>query len=442
MSERDPVEPGATPEPTEPATTPPEPAGSTAAQGTDAQPLVSSAAEPPVETTPITPAPVAGAGAAAGGAAAGGATAGGAAGAPGAGTPPPPSGTPNTTAAAAGGGGSRTPLLLGIAVLVLGLIAVYLLLNQGSGSGNPEPTASPSSAAEVSATPEASASEEPTPEPATPSPTPDACAPENLALATAGQLTVGTDNPAFPPYFSIREGGNNPPWEDLGYTGDPTTGEGFESAVAYAVAEQLGFTADAVSWVVVPFANAIAPGTKDFDFVINQVSYSPERAAAVDLSAGYYDLNQAVVTLVDNPAASATSLAELKPYRFGAQVGTTSYDAIQRVIAPDQETQVYNDNTGAIAALVAKQIDAIVVDLPTADFIANAGVEIPSGDSTIVGQFTGLTGEPEHFSLSLGLGSALTPCVDQAIEALRADGTLDTLASKWLPFQDGVPVLQ
>jgi polar amino acid transport system substrate-binding protein len=332
-------------------------------------------------------------------------------------------------------------LLLGLAVIILGLIAVFLLLNQGDGGGEAGASASPSAEAAVSPTPEESPSEEPTEEP-TPTATPDASAPENLALATAGQLTVGTDNPAFPPYFAIREGGNTPPWEDLGFTGDPTTGEGFESAVAYAVASELGFAADGVTWVVVPFANAIAPGQKDYDFVINQVSSSPERATAVDLSAGYYDLNQAVVALVDTPAAAATSLADLKPYRFGAQVGTTSYDAIERVIDPDPETSVYNDNTSAIAALVAKQIDAIVVDLPTADFIANAGVQIPSGESTVVGQFPGLTGEPEHFSLSLGLGSELTPCVDQAIEALRSAGTLDTLASEWLPFQDGVPILQ
>jgi ABC-type amino acid transport/signal transduction systems, periplasmic component/domain len=255
-----------------------------------------------------------------------------------------------------------------------------------------------------------------------------------------GALTIGTDNPAYPPYFAIRTGGNTPPWEDLGYTGDPTTGEGFESAVAYAVAQQLGFTKDQVKWVVVPFANAIAPGTKTYDFVINQVSYSADRAKAVDLSNGYYDLNQAVVVLKSNPASKAKTVADLKAYKFGAQVGTTSYQAIQDLIAPTQDTQVYNDNTGAIQALQSKLVDAIVVDLPTADYITN--VQIENGAATIVGQLAPTGGVQEHFSLALGKGSVLTPCVNQAMTALGTDGTLKALASKWLPFQDSVPVLK
>jgi polar amino acid transport system substrate-binding protein len=309
------------------------------------------------------------------------------------------------------------------------LVAAFLVAAcTGGATPSPSPAVSPSPAASPS---EAAAS---------PSPSPDACA--SPAVVTAGTLTVGTDNPAFPPYFAIREGGNNPPWEDLGYTGDPTTGEGFEGAVAIAVAEKMGFTKDQVTWVVVPFANATAPGPKTYDFVINQVSYSPERAEAIDLSDGYYDLNQAIVALKANPVAAAKSIADLKPYKFGAQVGTTSYTAIGEVIAPTQETQVYNDNTGAIAALVAKQIDAIVVDLPTADFIANAGVEIESGLATIVGQFSGTGEEQEYFSLALAKDSELTPCVNQALGALRDAGTLDALASEWLPFQDDVPVLE
>jgi polar amino acid transport system substrate-binding protein len=313
------------------------------------------------------------------------------------------------------------------------LVAAFLVAACTDGA-TPNPSSSPSAAA--SASPSAVASTEPSPSPAL------ACSPTDLATVTAGTLTVGTDNPAFPPYFAIREGGNNPPWEDLGYTGDPTTGEGFESAVAFAVADELGFTKDQVTWVVVPFANAIAPGAKTYDFVINQVSYSVERAQAVDLSDGYYDLNQAIVAMKDNPAAAATSIADLKAFKFGAQVGTTSYTAIQDVIAPTQETQVYNDNTGAIQALTAKQIDAIVVDLPTADFIANAGVEIDSGLATIVGQFAATGDVQEHFSLALDKDSELTPCVNQALTALRDAGTLDELASTWLPFQEDVPVLK
>jgi len=210
--------------------------------------------------------------------------------------------------------------------------------------------------------------------------------------------------------------------------------------VAYAIAQELGFSADQVSWVVVPFANSYAPGPKSFDFDINQVSYTPERAQAADLSEGYYELNQAVVALKDNPAASATSIAELKAYRFGAQVGTTSYNTIVDVIAPSTDPSVYDTNDAAIEALKAKQIDAIVVDLPTSDFIVN--VQIEDEAATIVGQLESAGGEPEYFSLVLAKDSPITSCVNEAIVALRDAGTLDELASTWLPFQDGVPVLK
>jgi polar amino acid transport system substrate-binding protein len=274
----------------------------------------------------------------------------------------------------------------------------------------------------------------------TAAPTQDACAKENLALTTAGKLTIGTDNPAYPPYFEAREGGNSAPWEDLGFTGDPTTGEGFESAAAFALAKQLGFADDQVVWVVVPFANSYAPGPKAFDFDINQISYTAERAQAVDMSDGYYSLNQAVVALKANPVASAKTIADLKAYKFGAQLGTTSYQTIQNVINPTPEAAVYDTNDLAIEALKAKQIDAIVVDLPTADFITN--VQIEDSAATIVGQLKPAAGTDEHFSLVLAKGSALTACVNAAIAAMDTAGTLDALASKWLPFQDAVPVLQ
>lgn len=270
--------------------------------------------------------------------------------------------------------------------------------------------------------------------------TPDPCAPENLALKTAGVMTIGTDNPAYPPYFEKGDGAFTPPWEDLGYTGDPGSGKGFESAVAYAVADRLGIAKDKVSWVVVPFTNAFAPGAKTFDFLINQVSYTPERATAVDLSEGYYNLNQGVVALKDNPVAKATTLADLKSYKFGAMVGTTSYDAIQKVIAPTTETSVYDTNDAALEALKAKQIDALVVDLPTASF--NVNVQIEDSAGTIVGQLEPFGGTPEYFSLLLEKDSALTACVNATVAALREDGTLDKLASEWLPFQNTVPVLK
>jgi polar amino acid transport system substrate-binding protein len=297
----------------------------------------------------------------------------------------------------------------------------------GAASPSPAPTAAPTEAPSMAPT-------------EAPTPTPDACAPGNLALKAPGVVTIGTDNPAYPPYFEKGDGAFTAPWEDLGYTGDPGSGKGFESAVAYAVADKLGFAKDKVTWTVVPFTNAFAPGAKTFDFVINQVSYKPERAEAVDLSDGYYNLNQGVVALKDNPVAKAKTLADLKAYKFGAMVGTTSYDAIQKVIVPTTEAAVYDTNDAALEALKAKQIDALVVDLPTADF--NVNVQIENGAGTIVGQLEPFGGTPEYFSLLLEKGSALTACVNAALTTLRDDGTLDKLASEWLPFQNTVPVLK
>lgn len=268
---------------------------------------------------------------------------------------------------------------------------------------------------------------------ASPSPSPDACAKDSLVLVTPGTLTVGTDNPAYPPYFAENElGTRTDPWE----LGDPTNGKGFEAAVGYAIADQLGFGKDEVVWAVVPFANSFAPGPKTFDFDLNQVSYKPERAETADLTDGYYFGNQSLVVLKNSPLASATSIAALKDYTFGAQVGTTSYDAIVEVIAPTKDPLVFDTNDAAIQALGQGSIDGVIVDLPTADFITNVQLE----DSTIVGQFEG--GTPEYFSAVLAKDSPLTECVNGAIATLTADGTLDQLASEFLPFQDSVPVFK
>jgi polar amino acid transport system substrate-binding protein len=319
-------------------------------------------------------------------------------------------------------------------VTALALAAAFAAAcSSGAASPSPVPTTAPTAA------PTTAASVAPT-EAITPSPTPDACAPANLALKTAGVLTIGTDNPAYPPYFEKGDGAFTPPWEDLGYTGDPGSGKGFESAVAYAVADKLGFAKDKVTWVVVPFLNAFAPGPKTFDFVITQVSNTPERAKAADLSEGYYEVNQAVVALKANPAAKATTLAELKGYKFGAMVGTTSYNAIVNVIQPTTDPLAYNTNDEALEGLKAKQIDALVVDLPTANL--NVTVQLDKDTGTIVGQLEPFGGTPEYFSLVLQKGSALTPCVNAAVTAMRDDGTLDKLASEWLPFQDTVPFLK
>ncbi len=261
-----------------------------------------------------------------------------------------------------------------------------------------------------------------------PSPTPDACAKDSLTLKTAGKLTVGTDNPAYPPYFASNPAGNTAPWDKD--QGDPNTGEGFESAVAFAIAEQLGFAKADVVWVVAPFNTAIAPGPKAFDFDINQVSFTAERAASNDLTDGYYEFNQTVVVRKDSAFAKVTSVAGFKNAKLGAQVGTTSLAAIQNVIKPTAEASVYDSNDAAIQALEAKQIDGMLVDLPTAYFLTT----IQTDDTAIAGQLgTASGGAPEHFSLLLDKGSALTACLNTAIGALKTAGTLDELRDKWLP---------
>ena len=314
----------------------------------------------------------------------------------------------------------RTPFRFAAA---LGLAGAVLAACSGGATPTPAPTATPTAA------PSAAPTEAPTA-------TPNACAPENLKTLTAGTLTIGADNPAFPPYFAHREGGNTPPWEESDFTGDPTTGEGFESATAYAVAEALGFAKEKVTWLVVPFNNSFAPGPKAFDFYITQVSYTAGRATAVDLSAGYYDVKQAVVALKDTPIAAATTITELAAYKLGAQVGTTSYNLIVDTIKPTAEASVYDTNDAAIEALKAKQIDGIVVDLPTADFMTNVQLE----NGVAVGKFDLATGE--HFSLVLAKDSPLTTCVNAAVTGLADDGTLAGLVTKWLPFQDSVPAFK
>jgi polar amino acid transport system substrate-binding protein len=263
----------------------------------------------------------------------------------------------------------------------------------------------------------------------TPAPTADACAPESLETVTANTLTIGTDNPAFPPYFEGREGGNTEPWDPE--WGDPTTGEGFESAAAYAIAGQLGFAEGDVAWIPVAFNNSFAPGDKDFDFFIGQVTFNEERAENADLSEGYYFGNQTVVTMADSEFADATTITELKAAELGAQVGTTSLATIEEVIQTTPEAAVFNTTDDAIESMTNGQIDGIVVDLPTAGFITTVQVE----GATIVGQIGEAAGaEPEHFSLVLELDSPLTSCVDAAIVALFEDGTLDALSEEWLPF--------
>jgi polar amino acid transport system substrate-binding protein len=250
----------------------------------------------------------------------------------------------------------------------------------------------------------------------------DECAVESLALQTPGQLTVGTDSPAFEPWYVDN---------------DPTNGKGFESAVAYALAEELGFTRDQVSWVKVPFNTSYAPGEKNFDFDINQISITPARAKVVDFSDGYYSAAQAVIAPKTSDVANATSLADLKDIRLGAQTGTTSLSAIRDEIQPEQDPLVFDDTNAAKQALNNDQVDAIVADLPTAFFIT--AVEIPS--ATIVGQFQPTSGEQEQFGLLFEKGNPLVSCVDQALGELKSSGQLDAIEQEWLAEAADAPVL-
>ncbi len=240
----------------------------------------------------------------------------------------------------------------------------------------------------------------------------DECSIENLTLVTPGTLTIGTDTPAYPPYF---------------VDDDPTNGQGFESAVAYAVAETLGFAPEQVSWTVVPFNKSYAPGDKDFDFDINQISITPKRQKAVDFSNGYYTVNQAVVALEDSPIAGATTLAELQAAKLGAQVGTTSLDFITDVVQPADQPYVYNDTNDAKSALNNGQIDGIVVDLPTAYYVTAAEID----GSTIVGQFPAQDGG-EQFGLLFAKGNPLVSCVNSALDELAASGELQAIQDEWL----------
>jgi polar amino acid transport system substrate-binding protein len=253
---------------------------------------------------------------------------------------------------------------------------------------------------------------------------------DDLNLVTTDQLTIGTDNPAFPPWFG---GTPHKPWQ----VSDPNSGKGYESAVAYAVAKQLGFDKSEVKWIHVPFANSYAPGPKSFDFDINQISFSPARGKVVDFSDSYYDVNQSVVVNKGTPIASAKSVAALKPYDLGAQLGTTSYQFIQDTIQPTKKPSVFPSNTGAVQALKNKQIDGLVVDLPTAFYVT--AVQVPNGK--VLGQFPADPGG-EHFGMVFEKGNSLRKCLNTALAELHSNGTLEQLQQQWLAKATGAPILK
>ena len=247
------------------------------------------------------------------------------------------------------------------------------------------------------------------------------CTPDTLDTLKTGTLTIGTDKPAFPPYFEDN---------------DPTNGKGFESATAYAIADQLGFSSDQVEWTVVPFNSSYAPGPKDFDFDINQISITPKRAEQVDFSSPYYTADQAVVALKGSDAAAATSLADLQDAQFGVQIGTTSLDAVNEVIQPSSDPQVFDTSNDVVSALKQDQVDAVIVDTPTALYLT--AVQVPDG--TIVGEFPAPGGD--EWGALLAKDSPLTDCVSAAVDELQSSGELDKIQEQWINSAGGVSKLQ
>jgi polar amino acid transport system substrate-binding protein len=255
------------------------------------------------------------------------------------------------------------------------------------------------------------------------------CAKADLNLIKEGQLSMATDNPAFPPWWG---GAEKKPWK----VSNPASGKGYESAVAYAVAKQLGFTKSQVTWSAVPFNNSFRPGKKPFDLYMAQVSYAPERAKNVSFSNSYYFVNQAVVANADTPISRVKTVAGLRPYKLGAQVGTTSYGYIRNFIRPSQTAAVYDSNNDAISALNSGQIDGIVVDLPTAFYVV--AVQLDNG--VIVGKLP-QRGPREHFGMVLEKDNPLVKCVNRALNRLWANGTIKKLQRTYLA-QAGAPDLR
>jgi polar amino acid transport system substrate-binding protein len=247
-----------------------------------------------------------------------------------------------------------------------------------------------------------------------------ACKPGQLQTHTAGMLTVATDKPAYPPYFEDE---------------DPTNGEGFESAVAYAIGKQLGFPPAKVKWTVEPFEASYAPGPKDFDFDVNQISINPDREKQVEFSSPYYTANQAVVALKSSEAAKATSLADLKDAKIAVQIGTTSLEAVEEEIEPSSKPEVLNNSNDVVSKLKSEGVDAVVVDLPTALYLTAA--QVPA--ATVVGQFSAPGGD--QWGALLAKGSSLTACVSQAVDSMRKSGELEKITKRWMSQAAGAPEL-
>ncbi len=264
-----------------------------------------------------------------------------------------------------------------------------------------------------------SCAEEDSGEPDASSTSEDACA--DITTVNDGTLTVGTSDPAFAPYVI----GN-----------DPTNGKGFESAVAYAVADEMGFTKDNVKWTFAGFSQLFAPGAKDFDFALNQIGITAKREEAVTFSDPYYEAANGVLVLKDSEFADATTLAELQDAKIGVQIGTTAVDQVANAIAPTQEVAVYNDTTASTQALVNGQIDAIVTDLPTTLYLAT--VEVDGG--TVIGQLP-QDEAADTWGLVLDKGNSLVGCVNQALTSLKDSGQLQDITDQWMTAYTKAPVL-
>jgi polar amino acid transport system substrate-binding protein len=246
------------------------------------------------------------------------------------------------------------------------------------------------------------------------------CTPSSMETHKEGVLTIATDKPAYPPYFEDNE---------------PENGEGFESAVGFAIGKQLGYPKDKVEWTTEPFDSSYAPGPKDFDFDVNEISITPTREKAVDFSVPYYSANQAVVALEDSEAAKAKSLGELKDTKIGVQINTTSLSTVDEEIEPSSKPEVFNSSGDVVTALKNGQVEAVVVDLPTALYLTAAQVE----NATIVGQFG--KAEGEEWGALLAKESPLTGCVSGAIEALEESGELEKITQRWMSQAAEAPEL-
>jgi polar amino acid transport system substrate-binding protein len=246
------------------------------------------------------------------------------------------------------------------------------------------------------------------------------CTPSKLQTHTPGVLTLATDSPAYTPYFVHN---------------DPSNGKGFEGAVAYAIAKQLGYAKSKVKWVVEPFDSSYAPGPKSFDFDINEISITAPRQKAVDLSLPYYQDPQGII-VSRGPYAHAKSLAQLASAKFGVQIGTTSLAAVQQYVKPKQQADIFNNSSDVVEAFTIKRVQAIVTDLATTEYLASSELK----HAVVVGKFNAPSGN--NWGVLLGKGSSLLACVNHAIRTLSSNGTLAALHSKWIPQDATIPFLK